>query len=238
MITNFPKILTDFFSEKHPGFNKEVIISQNVFATNLPIVELDLNLNVNEILKDLTGFTHDTPIDRQLPYEPVPRVRGWGVTDLWLDTPTTKYPYLVDLYYKKYYTGDLLSAIPKDGTKYPNIINQLGGINISRCRASIITAGGYLYPHRDISLNQTPMNYMWIPLNNPVGSELGVYPLGKIHTKLGCGYLLNQENYVHAVINNSSITRNVLVCYLSDEQPSAFVDLVTQSIKQQYKVIQ
>jgi hypothetical protein len=236
--TNFPKILTDFFSENHTGFNKEIKIEKNVFSTNLPIIELNLNLDTAKILADLKDFVHETPINRQLPYETVPRVRGWGVTDLWLTVPTTKYPYLMDLYYKKYYNGDLLPAIPKDENKYPNIVKQLNNINIDRCRASVITAGGYLYPHRDISLNPTPMNYMWIPLNNPVGSELGVYPVGKIPTKLGYGYLLNQENYVHAVINNSSSTRHVLVCYLSDEQPSAFVDLVTQSIKQQYKVIQ
>jgi hypothetical protein len=236
--TTFPKILTEFFTEKHPGFNKEIKINPNVFSTNLPIIELNLNLNVDNILKDLSDFDHDTPINRQLPYESVPRVRGWGVTDLWLESPTTKYPYLMDLYYKKYYDGDVLPAIPKDEKKYPNIISQLSSINIDRCRASVVTAGGYLYPHRDICLSSTPMNYMWIPLNNPVGSELGVYPIGKIQTKLGYGYLLNQENYVHAVINNSSVTRHVLVCYLSDEQSPEFIDLVTQSIKQQYRVIQ
>lgn len=237
MTIHLPKILTDFFSNTHGGYKKDVVLRDNIFSTNLPIVELDLGIDVDAVLSDLTGFIQNNPIDRKDGYDLVPRIRGWAVTDVWVSEDTTLYPYIVDLMSKKYNEAFPIPAIPKNYIKYPNIIKELSSMNVTRCRFSTLQPWGYLYPHRDIRLNPRPIDYLWIPLNNPAGSRLGVYPVGEIHTKIGCGYLLNQENYIHAVWNNTDIERKVLVCELGEDQPLEFISLVTDSIKSQYKVV-
>lgn len=232
----YPKILTEFFNNPHPGFHKKIEIPEdNIFKVNLPAITLNLNLNTEKILGDLINFNHNPILDRHNTYDLTPLACGWNVTDIWLNSPSTLYPYFSDWYYQKFYEMETLDTISKNITLYPNLINELKFMNVSRCRVSRLAPKGYLCPHRDIKKTETPMNYLWIPLDNIEYSKLGVYPIGSIELKLGNGYLLNQENFVHAVLNDSDQIRYAMVCELEDEQPQEFINLVLESIKEQYK---
>ena len=230
-----PKILIDFFSNPHPGFTTKINIPTNVFEINLPVIELNLNLDTEKILHDLKDFKHNPILYRQEDYDSIPMAYGWNVTDIWLKETSILYPYLSDWYNKKFYDIEKIEPIPKNETLYPNIIEQLKFMNVSRCRVSRLEPRGFLCPHRDIKLTHTPMNYLWIPLDHIEGSRMGVYPVGEVKLKLGYGYLLNQENFMHAVMNNTDSIRHVMVCELENEQPQEFINLVLESIKEQYK---
>jgi hypothetical protein len=229
--------LTKFFFEKnHPGFDQTVSLSENILSTNVPIVELDLNIDLIPILNEMMNIdiSRHTVVRACYPYDDYPRYQGWIIKELWheKEVPDT----LTDLYYKKCTSKLLPHFISKDKNQFKNTISILStlGVDIHTCLLSVFTPGGYVRPHRDISEITTPLRYFWLPLNNPTGSDFRVFPKGPVNIKLGSLYLLNQENFVHAVYNNSDENRYNLIGWFDSEIEENFSNLIKRSIIDQY----
>ena len=226
------QLTKDFYSSEFPGFSESIRLLDPVLSTPVPIVEIPLGLNTEFMLEAVRDISIE-PMRRPLyPYESYPRFQGWNMQILWSNHFNNTL--LIDVYYKK--TADPIQ------NKEPNIsaktvqdylITQ--GIACNMCVLSVFEPSAYLRPHRDIGLNSTPLNYFWLPLNNPIGSELRIYPYGKINVNLGSIYLLNQENFVHGAVNNSKERRYVLFGHLTNISKQ-FESLVKESISKQYKV--
>jgi len=208
------QLTNSFFSNDFPGLAVTPILQSDLLSTNLPVLEVELNIDTKSLIELAKKILLDEVSRTSYMYEETPRMDKWSMQTLWSDG--TVVPWIKDIYYKT-----LSDAVPKkiatDEAK--EIQHKLNEFNITAkvCWLSKFQPGGYLRPHRDIGLNLKPLGYFWIPLNNPAGSELKIYPLGTVNVSLGNMYLLNQENYIHGIINQSSQDRYALVGHLSNE---------------------
>jgi hypothetical protein len=208
------QLINEFFNNKFPGLTEPVLIPTDPLAANLPVLEVSMGIDVSELL-EISKDIHIEIVDRPIyPYESEPRIQGWGMQVLWSDG--TVVPWIKDLYYKTF-----PDAIPQKlahgvGKEIQSKLAS-AGITAKVCWLSKFSPGGYLRPHRDFGLNPKPLSYFWLPLNAPVGSELKIYPTGTVDITLGNLYLLNQDNYTHAVVNYSNEDRYVLLGHLTDE---------------------
>ena len=218
-IIHLAPLVKDFFQNQFSGVSG-IALEDDILMTNAPVVSLPLNVNVS-LISDLIKQLPTEPVIRNIyPYENFPRIQGWSQQFLWSDG--TVAPIMDDIYYKK--SG---SPIPKllpseVAQQIQTIIGGLG-ISVNMCAISNLEPNGYIRPHRDINLLKYPLGYFWLPLNNPAGNELKIYPYGTVDVQLGNLYLLNQKNFVHSVINNSNETRYVLIGWIdaiSDELKS------------------
>ena len=215
-------LVKDFFQNQ---FNSvpNIVLEDDILMTNAPIVSLPLNIDV-KLLLDLVKQLPALPAIRNIyPYETSPRIQGWTQKFLWSDG--TVEPIMDDIYYKK--SGSPIPKVePNDvALQIQTLLSNLG-ISINLCAVSNLEPNGYIRPHRDINLIKYPLGYFWLPLNNPPGNELKVYPYGTVDVTLGNLYLLNQKNFVHAVINNSTETRYVIIGWIT-----AVSDELKESIK-------
>lgn len=226
------QLTKDFYSNEFPGYLKSIQLGEPILSTPVPIVEVPLDLNT-EFMLDVVRNIPSEPMRRpSYPYEAHPRFQGWNMQILWSNHFNNTL--LIDVYYKK--NADPIQNKAPDmlaHTIQDYLIKQ--GIECNMCVLSIFEPGAYLRPHRDIGLNPTPLDYFWLPLNNPIGSELRIYPYGKVNVNLGNMYLLNQENFVHSAVNNSQEHRYVLFGHLTNIN-KRFEYLVKESILKQYKV--
>lgn len=226
------QLTKNFYNDSFQGFTESVILADPILATRVPIVEVPLNLD-NDLMLSLARNIAIEPMRRpSYPYETYPRFKGWNMQVLWSNNFNNTL--LIDIYYKK--TADPVENKSADILAKPiqnYLISQ--GIDCNMCVLSVFEPDAYLRPHRDIGLNPTPLNYFWLPLNNPAGSELRIYPYGTVNVNLGSMYLLNQENFVHSAVNNSSERRYVLFGHLTNISEK-FESIVTESIVTNYKI--
>jgi hypothetical protein len=240
----------EFFDKDFPKFNQRVHIPEHIFATPVPIVELELGIDVDKIL----SIAKTIPVDDYvsvIDINPAPtvdklhsnrswenyenRIHGWQDTFLWSDGGDIQH--LEDIYYKKPRPSFPIIEISDAGQQIRDILSQ-AGLNINLCTLSVFGPKGYCKPHRDIGLVDLPLAYFWIPLNFPNGSDLKIYPSGYVDVKLGNVYLLNQENFTHAVKNDNSMDyRYVLFGFLKPVISEEFYNTVYQAISQQYTII-
>jgi len=223
-------LLKEFHSTQFDGFPAQVIPVNPILATPVPVVALPLNLDTKFLLEQSKQIPIQPMVRKTYPYEDYPRFINWDVSVLWSEDYENTL--LGDVYYKKR-TAPIDNLIPTEWSLSIKEHLSSNGILLNYCVLSVFGPGGYVRPHRDIGLNSTPLNYVWIPLNNPQGNELKIYPYGTVDVTLGNVYLLNQENFVHSVINNSNEHRYVLVGHIS-EVTDKFSVLVKENILQQY----
>jgi len=223
-------LVKDFFQNTFPGFHSDVVVENDVLLTNVPVVSLPLDIDVGELLDLVKTIPLDFVKRKIYPYEQFPRIQEWYQKALWSNGNVS--PIMDDVYYKK-------SCSPFEAVLPDNKSNQIKeilsnlGISIDLCMISVIGANGYIRPHRDINLIKHPLAYFWLPLNNPLGNELKIYPYGTVDVQLGNLYLLNQKNFVHSVINTGNETRYVLIGWINDISDE-LQKLVKQSIISSY----
>ena len=228
------QLTKQFFANKFPGYTQPVSLAGQVLATNVPVVELDFNVDFS------TLFTIDNckgllipPTERQIhPYEYQPRIKDWTLDVLWSDGSVV--PAIKDLYYKKFYDAVPQKDIVPESKNIHTALTNLG-FNVELCWVSAFGANGYVRPHRDISTRTFPLSYFWVPINNPIGSQLKIYPYGPVDIKLGKMYLLNQENFIHAVLNDSNEIRYSVLGFFNPNIPSNIAQTIKQAIKAQYQ---
>jgi hypothetical protein len=232
------KITRDFFTQPHPGFKDRVTIDPtNVLGTPVPIVELDLGLDVDRMLEDARKVEIIDHIRAPNPFAKEPRYQGWQLISLWNLYPARKLPHIPSMLTAKFDEA-VAPVLPKDHNLLGNIIDEFDrvGLPFRRVIVTVMKPGAYVSPHRDISFSISPLNYVWIPLNYPKGSHFGVFPKGEIPIKLGSVYLLNQENFPHCVANESDELRYVLAGWLDTPYITKdFIDLAEKNIREQYQ---
>lgn len=221
------QLTKDFFNNEFPKFNNNIELQSDLLSTNLPIVEVKLNLDVEYLLAVARQISVEEVIRPVYPYEFSNRIKGWSMQLLWSDGTVT--PWIKDLYYKVF--ADPIAEKPTDDLS-ESIKNKLlkYGISAKVCWVSKFSPQGYLRPHRDYGINPRPLSYFWIPLNAPDGSELKIYPSGTVNVNLGSMYLLNQDNYTHAVVNLSNQDRYVLTGHLTNDLDSQIMSKIKASI--------
>lgn len=224
------QLLKDFYSNKFNGFNSHITLADNVLTTPVPLVELSLELDTAYLLEIAKQIPMDSMNRKTYPYEIHPRYQGWNVQLLW--SHNFKNTLISDIYYKKVdkpiedKSANNLEKLIQD---YLSTLE----LDCKLCVLSVFEPNGYVRPHRDIGLNTTPLDYFWIPLNNPRGSQLRIYPYGTVEVKLGNIYLLNQEQFVHSVVNYSSESRYVLTGHLTNISTKLKL-LIAKSIQSKY----
>jgi hypothetical protein len=204
-------LVKNFFRHQFRGVT-DVALEDDILMTNAPVVSLPLNIDVKSLLDLVMKQPAPPAIRNTYPYETFPRIQGWTQKVLWSNG--TVEPIMDDLYYKK-----SCAPIPKQepdrvAQQIQTLLSNLG-IFAGLCAISNLDPSGYIRPHRDINLIKYPLGYFWLPLNNPPGNELKIYPYGTVDVTLGNLYLLNQKNFVHAVINNSTETRYVIIGWIN-----------------------
>lgn len=112
-----------------------------------------------------------------------------------------------------------------DIVEKPDILNlcfDLLGIDteelshIKSLKIVTVNPGGYIHPHKD---NFSGLKCLWMPLHK-FSWCLKFFPFGWLMHKLGSAYLINNEKYVHAVLNNSREKRYVLSVDFFDNPPN------------------
>lgn len=229
-IIHLDQLTKDFFDNSFPGFNQPVKIESNLFETNVPILELKLDIDVEYLMHLADDIILNAVTRPAYPYETHSRFSNWSMKVLWSDGNVSTH--LSDVYYKRsgnivdYETAVGPSCAIRDYLKEK-------GFNIKLCMLSVFSPGGYLRPHRDITLSNTPLGYFWLPLNDIAENSFKIYPYGEVDINLGSLYLFNQENYVHAIKNNSKIDRKVLVGYIDNVSP-AIDNIIKTNLKTKY----
>jgi hypothetical protein len=201
-------LVKDFFSNPFPGFKNKVKINDDLLTTEVPVVELPLDIDVAYLLDLVKSIPTDPCVRKIYPYETYPRIQGWEQTILWHEGNVQ--PVMDDVYYKQVHKPLPVVKPNQTGIKIKQIISQLG-IECELCMLSILRPDGYIRPHRDINLIKESLGYFWLPLNNTPGNELKIYPYGTVSVTLGNMYLLNQRSFTHAAINTSDQTRYVII---------------------------
>lgn len=224
------QLLNDFYNSAFPGFTSKLTIGDPVLSTPVPVVDIPMHLDTDLLLEYAKQIELDPMQRTTYPYEQHPRFVGWNIQVLWSNDYNNTL--LGDIYYKK----TTAPVADKSATGTSELIQQYLqalGLDCTICMLSVFEPGAYLRPHRDIGLNSTPLNYFWLPLNNPIGSRLRVYPMGDIDITLGHLYLLNQENFVHGAVNYGQEPRYVLVGHLNNIS-TEFEQQILNSILKQY----
>jgi len=231
------KITSDFFNRPHPKFSDRLSINEdNVLGSNVPIVEIDLGLNVEKMLEDVRQVEIIKHIRAPNPFQKEPRFAGWQLISLWNLYPARKLPHIPSMVTAQF-DETPAPILPMDYEKLGNVISEFDrvGLPFRRLIVTVMEPGAYVSPHRDISFSQSPLNYVWIPLNYPNGSRFGVFTKGEIDVNLGSVYLLNQENFPHSVANDSNEMRYVLAGWLDMPKISPeFLALAKKNILAQY----
>ena len=225
-------LLNSFFANVFPGFKTKFGIPDNLLTTPVPFVELPLGIDTEKLLELAKSIELDNMVRKSYPHEDYPRYDNWKIKLLWAEDFESTL--LEDIYYQK-------KAKPVSGVTAVGSSEQIKfhlksiGIDVNYCVLSMFGDNGYLRPHRDIGLNPTPLNYFWLPLTDNPGSELKIYPYGTVDVTLGNLYLLNQENFVHAVINRDNMNRYVLVGHFTTMSEN-FEQILAESILKRYAV--
>lgn len=226
------QLVKDFYHNLFPGFDETVTLEDSILATRVPVVDLDLNINVNKLLEISKDIHIETVIRERYPYEKHSRIPGWQQKMLWSEG--TQSTLINDVYYQRI---DPNYPVIEPDDQAQQIQNELltYGLDLKTCWLSTLEPKGYIRPHRDIGLLTNPLSYFWLPLENPPLAELKIYPYGTVDVKLGHIYLLNQESFVHSAINMSNIRRHVIIGHLK-EPNDQLKTIITNSIKSQYQI--
>lgn len=231
------KITRDFFSYPHPKFSDTINLDEeNILGTEVPIVEIDLGLDVDKMLEDVKQVEIIKHERGSNPFQKEPRYQGWQLISLWNLYPARKIPHIPSMITGRF-DETPAPVIPLDYDRLGNIISEFDrvGLPFRRIIVTVMEPNAYVSPHRDISFSKSPLNYVWIPLNYPEGSHFGVFTIGEIKINLGSIYLLNQENFPHCVANESNELRYVLAGWLDMSKITPeFLALAKQNILAQY----
>ena len=226
-------LLKHFFDNTFPGFNDTVTLEDPILRTNVPLLDLDLGIDVDSLLALVKQCELSPVIHKIYPYEHYPRIHNFFYSSLWCDGSMEGL--LTDIYNK--------APTPNLEVLQPNKLSQKirdelakYNLNIRACFLSVLDPGGYIRPHRDMRAIDHPLNYFWLPLEDVPESELKVYPYGTVDVKLGHLYMLNQENFTHAVVNLSNSRRHVIVGHLHNPVPE-LKTIIENNLRSQYQII-
>lgn len=233
------KLTLDYFNNDFPGwdYSKPVEIAENPYWTEVPVVELDLDLDVEYLRHLAKGFDpkdYGTQTREHGSYQKEKRIVGWECNKiLWNHGNRPTYAHDI----RNYKLADKLEIIKPDVQEKAledYLISK--GLNFKVLLHMQLIPNSYLRPHRDFSDNW-PLLYAWIPVNYPEGSELRFYPLGTVPITEGKVYLFNQYHFVHAIRNtNPELIRDCIIGHLDEniQDTPEWRQRVIDAINEQY----
>ena len=83
--------------------------------------------------------------------------------------------------------------------------------SILSLRCFRLNPDGWVNPHRDLHDVSYGLCHFWLPLHNFSKPALKIFPLGWLIHEFGNLYLFNQSRFPHAVLNQESQARLVLI---------------------------
>jgi hypothetical protein len=118
-----------------------------------------------------------------------------------------------------------------------DLLNQITdlGLKILWTDVKALIPGGWIQPHVDPKVEGTStMEYFWIPIND-CSPNIKIWPAGYIKQKVGNMYLVNNQTFLHSVINQDPWTRYVLTGRIDKNSLSPELrQLVSDSFQQQW----
>jgi hypothetical protein len=106
-----------------------------------------------------------------------------------------------------------------------DLIDQLHnlGIEIQWVDVKALLPGGWIQPHRDPkSAGTSTLEYFWIPLND-CSPNIKIWPAGYVKQRTGNMYLVNNQHFLHAVVNQDPFIRYVLTGRINKDSLSSNV---------------
>lgn len=234
-IIHLDLLTKEFFRNDFPGFRDTVDIDQdNLLGTNVPFVELELDVNTKDILDIVKNLSEENiELHERKDYKGEKHKRVTNVSSKLLWSDGKKEGWITDIYYKKRGPNYPAKETTTETQEIKDLLYQ-AGIDATLCWLHTLEPGGYFRPHRDVKMDTTPLDYFWIPLNIVPGAQLRSYPHGEINVSLGNAYLLNNDYYVHGVYNGGNETRYVLLGHINHDVTNNLKELISQSLIKNY----
>jgi len=237
------QLTKEFFNNDFPGYRDKVILSDDVLSINVPIAELEVELDYNKIFEiskkiEINEGTELHSYYRKDNYsqdktDKRKRVVSCQSTLLWSDGKV-RYP-IKNVYYNIQGEHYPIKE-PDSNSQLIKKILETVGIKTSVCWLQYLDPNGEIRPHRDFKMSPKPLDYFWIPLNYVTNSYLKSYPYGKVDVSMGNVYLLNNDYYVHSVYNGSNTRRFVLLGYLDHNLDTTIKNKIKKDIIVKYNV--
>jgi len=243
MLTTMNKLTADFFAAEFPRYqvpgtyeNAVATFWQN---TEIPFVELDLGLDLDS--------TYQWCVNNSDNFDLAWNQRKWnqhnqhqGTT--WFKQPHSEHRYDLEIQGKRLTSAANLAAKPKkltritmpDGAIDLQIQLKKIGIEYSSLKLARLDPGGYLEPHKDAFQDSDCLSHVWIPIHSSE-AELKIYPWGKLPHRVGCAYLLNNQSFIHSIVNTSTQPRFVATMRLIvDTVPENIWNLIKHQVQHQW----
>jgi hypothetical protein len=221
MINNFTK---DFHNANFFGTGAAITVDWSEFWTNTAIPWLELELNLNTLASYQWVLDHQHLFIENL-YQKAQKQKNKDLGHDWFCKPNS------DGWEALYVLGDppVFKNLIGNSNSIPLSVNpvlhhdaipdfqlQLKalGITVTKLEILKLKVGGWIQPHMDKKYTDgqknLTLNRVWTPLHD-FSQCLKVYPFGYIAHKTGNGYLLNNENFMHSVVNQDRVDRYVAI---------------------------
>ena len=244
------KFTQEFHQGQFPGYQPtksyEEIIDNFWFTSQIPVVDLDLGLNMQSTYQWAVDHNYlfdnqYTQIDTSLKAEQSghswftsPHSMGWDSLEvLGNDLPqhrlvpdnTVENSYVSD--YRPQYYPDAVPDLTKEFARL--------GISVSRIKIFRMAPGGWVQPHMDKKHSGSPiMNHVWLPLHE-FDESIKIYPMGSVKHQTNHVYLLNNNDFLHSAINTADQPRYVGIVKLEyNTLPNNIWNQIKESVKQQW----
>lgn len=215
------------------------------FRRDVPWLELPLNLDTTQTLQELQS-EHDYLFD-EISEQVNNKLDAQARDRLWFMTPH-QYGWQSCVISRRFYPK---AASQIEGTEFPpqviepklhpdtaaSLIQQLHdlGIEIFWVDVKALAPGGWIQPHVDVKTPGTStMEYFWIPINH-CKANFKSWPMGQLYHSVGNMYLVNNQDFLHSVINHDPWTRYVLTGRIDkDSLPDTLRHTVAACFQQQW----
>jgi len=241
------KFTADFHQGVFPGFTVttpyQKIIDNFWFSKDIPFIETDFNIDVASTYRWLVENDHlfekrYTQVNRMS----FAKDHGY---EWFIDTHSSDWSNLdvIGEDYKRQPLVDGGEIQPETSrpTRNPDVLSDLRMqldthcLPINRIVIFRLAPGGWVQPHVDKKIDGIPsMNHVWMPLHD-FNYSLKVYPYGYVPHKTGRAYLLNNNDYIHSVINTDDLPRYVAIMKIDYQNiPDSSWQRIQKSLQQQW----
>ena len=242
------KLTADFFAAEFFGYQVPGTYENNIATfwqnTKIPFVELDLGLHMDS--------TYQWCINNSGSFDIAWNQKKWNQHTQsknykWFKRPHSEHRYDLAIQGKyPQHRGLINDADLPTNSEVRVVVNasdvtidlqiQLKklGIEYSSLNLARLDPGGYLEPHKDTFHDPNCLSHVWIPIHDNE-AKLKIYPWGELPHRVGCAYILNNQSFVHSIVNTSTQPRFVATMRLVvDSVPESIWNLITHQVRRQW----
>lgn len=112
-------------------------------------------------------------------------------------------------------------------------LRQLG-MDVSAMTLARLDPGGWLEPHKDPITSDQTMAHVWIPLHHSA-AKIKIWPWGDMPQQPGHVYLLNNQSFVHSIVNFDQCARYVVTARINPRNTDqSMLMKIQQALRQQW----